>query len=396
MRLFDPSYTVADIFRSHFDKYLQQFGPVPKHYYTVVNAMMRCRTEALGGHIYTCDSCSHEITLYNSCGNRHCTVCQALTRAKWVEKRTQEALPIQYYHVVFTLPHQLNPIVLRNRKIMYKILFKAVEKTLLALGKDPKYLGGELGFILVLHTWGQNLMDHPHIHCIIPAGALDSKNNTWRSAPKNFLFPVAVMSKLFRGKFMDSFRKAVRDGKINPLQVATPQFPCCNDLVNKLFKITWVTNVKEPFESPTNLIKYLARYTHRIAISNHRIITVQNDQVTFSYKDYADNDKIKQMTLSAVEFIRRFMMHVLPDGFMRMRHYGFLGNKAKKKKLPLIRTLIEQSGSTDSTRSIENEEKNPNPVEDPWLCPLCKKGALRKDREVKPAIKEARTLVVND
>lgn len=392
MKLYNQPYTVADIFRSYFDQYIQRYGPLPKHYYDAANAIMQCRTEQLGGHIYKCDACSHEITLYNSCRNRHCPLCQAMTRAHWVEQRMKEALPVPYFHVVFTIPHQLNSIALRNKKPFYNLMFKAVSETLLTLARDPKRLGGEIGFIAVLHTWGQNLMDHPHIHCIVPAGAFNNKESSWKNCKNDFLFPVRVMQKLFRGKCMDYFLKAVNDGTIKPLFIATPEIPSFKALVNQLYSKNWVVYIKEPFTSPQNLFKYIARYIHRIAISNKRILKVENGNVTFSYKDYADNSTIKTMTITAVEFIRRFMLHILPKGFMRIRQYGFLSNATKKKQLPRIRMVLSKT----LNRKIEPLVKKDNATEyNPFLCPHCKKGTLVKHCEVKP-VKYAEAKVVND
>jgi len=382
MKLYNPLYTVADIFRSHFDEYNRQYGPLPKHYYAAANAIMQCRTEQLGGHIYQCDSCSHEVTLYNSCRNRHCPQCQAMARAHWVDQRMKDALPVPYFHVVFTIPHQLNGIVLRNKKPFYSLMFKAVSETLLTLAHDPKRLGGQIGFIAALHTWGQNLMDHPHIHCIVPGGAFHIKDNAWKQCKNNFLFPIAVLQKMFRGKCMDYFRKAIADGTINPMFSATSEFPDFEALLQKLYTIKWVVYVKEPFTSVQNLVKYLARYTHRVAISNHRILNFENGFVTFAYKDYKDHDKKKSMTLSAIEFIRRFMLHILPQGFMRIRQYGFLANKVKKKQLPLIR---ESMVKTECRKHETSTEATPVTYYNPFLCPHCNKGTLIKLMEVAPA-----------
>ena len=395
MRLYTKENDIGDIFRSYFNQYIQQYGPLPKHYYDVANDIMQCRTEQLGGHIYKCDTCSHEITLYNSCRNRHCPKCQAMARAQWVEQRMKEVLPVTYYHVVFTIPHQLNGIALRNKKQFYNLMFKAASETLIALGNDPKYLGGQIGCITVLHTWGQNLMDHPHLHCIIPAGALNNKDNTWKTGKENFLFPIAVMQKLFRGKCMDYFIKAVDDGTIKPLFTATQQLPSFKALVDKLYATKWVVNIRESFTSPQNLIKYIARYIHRIAISNERILKIKNGSVTFSYKDYADNNKIKTMTVTAVEFIRRFMLHILPEGFMRIRQYGFLSNAAKKKKLARIRELIQEVSDTKTETHNDKENIEGTAPHHPFECPQCKKGTLVKYKEV-TAVRYVEAKVVND
>ena len=395
MRLVQTPYTVADIFRSHFEQFLLQYGPLPKHYYAVANAIMQCRTEQLGGHIYKCDTCSHEITLYNSCRNRHCPQCQSIARAKWVEQRMQDVLPVPYFHVVFTVPHQLNGIALRNKKPFYHLMFKAVSETLLTLARDPKRLGGEIGFIAVLHTWGQNLMDHPHIHCIVPGGAFQDKENTWKNCKNNFLFPVPVMRKLFRGKCMDYFLKAVKNGSINPMFSATTDYPTFADLVKKLYTIQWVVDVRKPFTSPLNLVKYLSRYTHRVAIANKRILNLQNGHVTFSYKDYADHNKKKNMTVTAVEFIRRFMMHIFPEGFMRIRQYGFLSNRKKKKLLPRIREVIYNMMESKTEMHIKKVTTLDTVRDMEFHCPLCNKGTLIKYKEVAP-VEKVFARVVND
>jgi hypothetical protein len=375
MKLYSPAHTLAEIFRSHFHDYTRRYGPLPKHYYAAANAIMRCRTEELGGHIYKCDACSHEVTLYNSCGNRHCPQCRATARAQWVQKRMEDVLAVPYFHVVFTIPHQLNGIALRNKRAFYNLMFQAVSQTLLSLARDPRLLGGEIGFIATLHTWGQTLMDHPHIHCIVPGGAFCEKGNRWKSCKNDFLLPLAPMQKLFRGKCMDYLLKAVKEGTINPMFEATADIPGFAALVKKLYSLKWVVYVKEPFTSPQNLLKYLCRYTHRVAIANHRILNVHNGVVTFSYKDYADGNKRKEMSLDALEFIRRFMLHILPRGFMRIRQYGFLSNKAKKRLLPLIRRVIEKSISTRAALLFQTDTcRAPNP----FLCPQCKKGTLLK------------------
>jgi len=395
MRLFQTPYTVADIFRAHFEQFVRQYGPFPRHHYKVAHAICQCRTEELGGHIYKCDTCSHEITLYNSCRNRHCPQCQAMARAQWVEKRMQDVLPVPYFHVVFTIPHQLNGIALRNKKPFYQLMLKAVSQTLRSLARDPKRLGGEIGFIAVLHTWGQNLMDHPHIHCIVPGGAFQDKENTWINCKNNFLFPVPVMRKLFRGKCMDYFLKAVKDGAINPLFSATPDYPTFDALVKKLYAKKWVVDVRKPFSSPQNLVKYLSRYTHRVAIANHRILACQNGNVTFSYKDYADNKKRKAMTVTAIEFIRRFMLHIVPEGFMRIRQYGFLSNKAKKKLLPRIREVIHKMMDDKTEMHIKKINTLDTVRDMVFQCPLCNKGTLIKYKEVAP-VEKASERVVND
>ena len=389
------SYEIANIFSQHLDGYLSKYGSLPKHYYDVVNAIMHCQTEQLGGHIYKCDSCSKEISLYNSCRNRHCPKCQAKARAVWVDKKMEDALPVPYFHVVFTLPHQLNPIVLRNKKESYSILFKAVSETLIELGKDKKRMNGQIGFIASLHTWGQTLTEHPHIHCVIPAGALNKKESEWNDCKKDFLFPVAVMQKLFMGKFMAYFSTSIENGAINPMFTSTPEYPSFYDLVKKLYSLKWVVYVEKPQGKVENLIKYQARYINRIAISNKRIISFEKGMVSFSYKDYSDNNTNKVMTISAVEFIRRFLLHILPEKFMRIRQYGFLSNASKKKSLSIIRSFITGKESSKpkgkETPELDGKEKKGNEIK----CTCCKNGILIKGRKILPVRKVYRK-VVND
>ena len=291
MKLYTGECDVGDIFRADFNAFVEKFGPFPLHHYKVANAIIQCRTEHLGGFVYKCDSCDHEAILYNSCRDRHCPKCQAMARARWVQRRLKEVLPTPYFHVVFTVPHQLNPIALRNKRAFYNILFKAVSETLLKLGKDPRRLGGKVGFIAVLHTWTQKLLDHFHVHCIIPGGALNAKDNAWIPSKEKFLFPVPVMRKLFRGKFMAYFKKAVKKGEINPLNIVTPDVPSFDSLIKDLYSTDWVVYVKEPFATAKEVVKYVGRYTHRVAISNNRIIAFENGKVTFTYKYSSDKNR---------------------------------------------------------------------------------------------------------
>jgi hypothetical protein len=367
--------SIADIFRAGFGDYVRQFGPFPKQHYDVANAIMRCRTEALGSHLFCCNACGSELQLHNSCRNRHCPQCQALASARWAAARMQEVLPVQYYHVVFTLPCQLNPYVLRNKELLYSILFRAVSETLLQLGKDPKRLGAQIGAISVLHTWGQTLTDHPHIHCIIPGGGIADNKSQWKPCGKKILFPVAVMRTLFRGKFLSFFREALADTK---LCCPAPQEQSVEQLISSLYKIPWVVYAKRPFANPNSVIKYLSAYTHRVAISNKRIISMEDGMVSFGYKDYADDSRQKTMSVPVVEFIRRFMLHVLPKGFMRIRYYGFFSNAAKKKMLPLIQTLcLKALGRVASALAelLESAIKLATNVRG-FCCQACGKGVL--------------------
>jgi len=377
--------TVAAIFNQGFEDYRSN-QLLPIEHYKVANAIMACRTASLGGHVHKCDTCGHEHIAYNSCRNRHCPQCQALARAAWVEARMEDLLPVPYFHVVFTIPSELNPFALRNKEAFYPLMFKAVSETLLELAKDKKRLDAVMGFIAILHTWGQNLMDHPHIHCVVPGGGL--QGNRWIHCKKRFLFPIPVMRTLFRGKLMAYFKKAVRDGDIqfhgtleqykNPIAFKT--------LLDNLYTQDWVVYVKPPFAGPKAVLKYLGSYTHRIAISNSRIISVKEGKVTFAWKDYADNNARKTMTLTLSEFIRRFLFHVVPKGFVRIRYYGFLGNRARKASITVCRKALGVRIKPETSHQTEK----PSWVDvcikltgnDPTLCPMCETGHLKQIREI--------------
>lgn len=384
------SATVADIFNQGFAEYNQRYGPFPADHYKVANAIMACRTEVLGGHIYKCDDCDHELTFFNSCRDRHCPTCQGFASAAWVQKRIDELLPVPYFHVVFTLPHQLNPFFLRNKKICYRILFRAVSETLKVLAADPQRIGGTIGFIAILHSWTQMLLEHYHVHCIVPGGVLDEKKQKWIATKENFLLPTGVMKKMFRGKLLAFFFEAVNNG-----QIAFPGKPAkyrdageMKRLRETLYAGDWVVYSKPPFGSTEQVVKYLGNYTHRIAISNTRIVRVENGRVIFRYRDSKDCNVQKITSLDIVEFIRRFMLHVVPRSFMRIRHYGFLSNRKQKETLPLIRRLISGEDEPQSQHNSDKkrwyeiiEELTGN---DPTICPVCKKGKLRAWREIPP------------
>jgi hypothetical protein len=383
-----PLFEVADIFHKGFGLYEKVFGPLQPDQYKVANALMACRTFILGGHIDRCDHCNHERIAYNSCRNRHCPKCQALQRAKWVEARTRELLPVPYFHVVFTLPQELNAFALRNKEPFYSIFFQAVSETLATFGQDAKYLGAQIGFIAILHTWGQTLIDHPHIHCVVPGGGLVG-NNKWKHLKKDFLFPIKPLSALFKGKMLAYFKSALIDKTImlhgtlkqyeNPQELKT-LFDC-------LYEAQWIVYAKPPFAGPKAVFKYLSRYTHRIAISNNRILSVTDDSVTFSWKDYADGNKRKNMTLPITEFIRRFMLHVVPTGFVRIRHFGFLSNRCRKAKLHQCLYLLGVLPQLDARIEPEANDKNHDAgmaltETDSTLCPVCKKGHMKTIREI--------------
>jgi len=384
------TYQIAEIFKAGFTEYENKFGPLPAQQYKVAKAIMDCRTEALGGHIYQCDACSHELTLYNSCRNRHCPTCQAYASAVWVQKRIDELLPVPYFHVVFTVPQQLRPFFLRNKMVCYKLLFRTVSETLKELATDPKRIGGMIGLIAILHTWGQTLMDHYHIHCIVPGGAFDEKKRKWICTKENFLLPIPVLRKLFKMKLLSFFFEAVKKGEIglHGKLCIYRDMDVMKQMRKQLYNEKWVVYCKPPFASPEAVIKYLGNYTHRIAVTNKRIVHFENGRVTFTYKDYADHNRRKTMTLNIMEFIRRFMLHIVPSGFMRIRHYGFLSNRNQKKILPIIRQILCED---EAVQHVEkpNKKRWYEIIEeltgvDPTICPFCKHGKLRLWREIKP------------
>ncbi len=319
---------LADIFRQYGENY-QRTHRLSASQQKVMRAVSVCRTQELGGHLDRCESCGFERPAYNSCRNRHCPKCQSLAKAQWLEKQTSELLPVGYFHLVFTLPHELNRLVLAHKKIGLSLLFKAVSETLLQFGQTR--LQGTLGIIAVLHTWDQTLKDHFHLHCLIPAGALSFDRNRWISARKNFLFPVKALSQVFRGKFLALLQQACDKGKI----------PAANNEIKASRQKSWVVYAKKPFGSAQTVLDYLGRYTHRVALSNDRILQVQDGEVTLSYRDRRDGDRKKTITLEAQEFICRFLLHVLPQGFMRIRHFGFLANRSKKQALGRCRKLFD-------------------------------------------------------
>ncbi len=326
---------------------------MPRNHLRAMRAIEQCRTSALGGHKDKCDTCGHLEISYNSCRNRHCPKCQFLRKEKWIQTRAEDLLPIEYFHVVFTMPAELNPLVLRNQKVMYDLLFRSVSETLIQLGQDR--LGAHIGFISILHTWGQNLMEHPHIHCVVTGGGLSPDKGRWISCREKFFIAVRVMSALFRGKFLNFLKKSYHaDELIFPGVVAHLREPHSFETFRKRFyHKKWVVYCKPPFGGPEGVLKYLARYTHRIAISNERIIKLQDGRVSFFWRDYADGEKKKVMTLEAIEFIRRFLLHVLPNRYVRIRHFGLLANRSRKDNITLCRELLGTSVRHSATIAAE-------------------------------------------
>lgn len=332
--------TIGDIIRQYGEPYRKQFQPPPQHL-KVLDAIAKCRTQALGGHAWCCTSCGGVHIHYNSCGNRHCPGCQAFKKEQWVEARKQELLPVPYLHLVFTIPHELNALVLSNDRLLYTILFKAVWKTVNQLARDERWLGAQTGMIAVLHTWGSNLSLHPHLHCILPCGGLD-KNGQWVNTRKKRYFAPnkSVIAPLFRAHFLRLLCMAYEEERLvfYGAAKAYEEVAKLRGLFSSLAKKKWVVYAKQPFGGPAQIINYLSRYTHRIAISNHRIVKVSNGEVVFSYKKYQAQKKdgkapILQMPLKVMEFIRRFLLHVLPKGFTRIRYYGILATRNRQTKL---------------------------------------------------------------
>jgi len=373
---------VADVFRTYEKEFFAQWGHVlGAHQWKAFQAIRDCRTAALGGHaeyVEQCDTCGHRNISYNSCRNRHCPKCQAMARAKWLAKRQTELLPVPYFHVVFTLPQQIGSLALQNAREIHRILFRAASETLLTIAADRKRLGAEIGFLAVLHTWGQNLHLHPHLHCVVPGGGISPDGLRWiRCKKRSFFLPVKVLSSLFRRLFLTYLREAFRKGRLNFYgEMAGLARPAVFEtLCQQARRIPWVVFVKPPFGGPEQVLKYLARYTHRVAISNRRLLSMEGGRVSFEYKDYADRNQTKILTLAATEFIRRFLLHVLPGGFVRIRQFGFLANRARGKKLGLCRTLLDAPAP---------EKVIDDRLEEPKRCPECKIGHLVLVRLIPP------------
>lgn len=379
---------VADVFREHGGSYVAENG-ISLDQRRVLRDIAACRTAALGGHVKRCDRCGHEEFFYKSCGNRHCPKCQGTARAKWLDNRAADLLQTRYFHVVFTLPHKLGPIALQNKRLVYGILFRAASETLLKIAQDPKHLGARIGLLAVLHTWGQKLNHHPHIHCVVPGGGLSPDGKSWIASPKKFFLPVKVLSIVFRAKFLDYLRKAYNNGELSLQgQLAHLTDPHKWQLKLESVKRDWVVYAKRPFGGPKQVLKYLARYTHRVAISNQRLVSMKDGNVTFSWKDYAHGHQQRQTTLRADEFIRRFLLHVLPAGLQRIRHYGFLSNRKRKEKLQLCRHVLARSDDCEPAIHEDTPAVAADFAEkersDSDVCPACKKGRLILLGELQP------------
>jgi len=375
---------LANIFHRYGEEYRRRTSLSYKKI-KVMRHIETCRTAELGGHVEQCSNCGFERIAYNSCRDRHCPKCQTMTKEQWLNDRKAELLPCGYFHLVFTLPHELNPIILCNKKVALSILFAAVNETLQAFAQDPQWrLGGKLGFIAILHTWSQVLLDHFHLHCLIPAGALSLTKNRWIPAKDSFLFRVESLAKEFSNRYLQKIGKAYhKEALIFPGNTADYESPeKFGQLIEAVSEKEWITYAKRPFAGPEQVLEYLGRYTHRVAISNNRIISCDNGEITFTYKDW-ERDETRQMTLAADEFIRRFLLHVLPSGFMKIRYFGFLSHTNKKKSIPLLRKLIDPDADLPKkTKETLQEMMFRLTGEDITCCPECKKGKMKTIREL--------------
>jgi len=386
-----PRWEVAEVFRRHGPAYRHRHADsLSRGQRRAMRAIERCRSAALGGHLERCDSCGHERITYNSCRNRHCPKCQSLARARWLARRRAELLPVEYFHVVFTLPEPLTAVAYQNKQLVYGILFRAAAETLRTIAADPKHLGAAIGFIAVLHTWGQTLLHHPHLHCLVPGGGLTPDANRWIACRPGFFLPVRVLSRLFRRLFLQYLRAAFEAGQLqfcsaleslgNPNTFA--------QYLRPLGQTEWVVYAKRPFAGAEQVLDYLARYTHRVAISNNRLLSIKDGQVTFGWKDYRHPGQPKNMTLEADEFIRRFLLHVLPDGFMRIRHYGFLGNRHRRVKIARCRELLAVAPATLITPVPSDYRDRYQALTGKSLydCPACGHGHMVRVEVLTPII----------
>ena len=381
---------VADVFREYGEAYIRS-QPLSAQQRKVLEQLAVCRTAALGGHKLRCDRCAHEEISYNSCRNRHCPKCQAGERARWLEERRRDLLAVPYFHVVFTLPDEIGPLALQNKAQLYGLLFQAASQTLQTIAADKKHLGARLGFSMVLHTWGQTLRHHPHIHCVVPAGGISLDEKSWVACHDDFFLPVRVLARLFRGKYLAGLDALRADAELKLCgrlqELAEPRH--WRSWLQKLYEKEWVVYSKPPFGGPERVLKYLARYTNRVAISNARLVSLAEGKVCFRWKDYARGNVERTMMLPASEFIRRFLLHVLPKGFVRIRHYGFLSNRARKQAVPRVRELIaldhshSQDVSASATRLTLHPEEQ-DPPQQGLPCPACGQGRLLVVAELPP------------
>ena len=388
------SPTLGDVIRRFGHALRQRLGKAMTSAQDVaLSALGRCRTVALGGHLYICDHCGAEHPAYNSCDNRHCPSCLGHKSAEWLEARSDELLPVPYFHVVFTLPEQVSALALGNKKLLYGILFRAAARTLLQIAADPKHLGAAIGFLAILHTWTQTLLHHPHLHCVVPGGGLSKDGSRWIPCPQNFFLPVKVLSRLFRGKFLALLDQAAQRGELrfagSTAALAEPE--AWASFLRAMRRKAWVVYAKPPFGSPELVLKYLARYTHRVAISNRRIISVTDEHVSFRYRDRRRGDVMRTMTLEGVEFLRRFLLHLLPKGFVRIRYFGLMANRVRTDNLARCRALL---GVPTPAPTSSPPAEHDRPAADPDAadsdrpearrCPSCGVGQLLWIRQLYP------------
>ena len=386
-----PTLEVAEVIRQYGDDFLERYGGMlSATQRQALRALAVCRTAALGGHVEECLDCGHERIAYNSCRNRHCPKCQALARAQWLDRQAPHLLPVEYHHVVFTLPAKLGGLALCNAAVLYDLLMRSAAATLREVAANPKRLGAAVGVLMVLHTWGQNLHHHPHVHCVVTGGGLSCDNAgkidaapRWRACRPGFFLPVRVLSRVFRGKFLAGLGALLDKGELAlPGQLAMLTEPAARALWwAKLYATDWVVYANRPFGGPAQVLKYLARYTHRVAISNARLLALRDGRVTFRYKDYADDHKQKTMTLAAEEFLRRFVQHILPKSFVKIRHYGLLANAQRQALLALCRRLLFLA---TLAAPLPSPEVVPIEPAQPRSCPSCG-GTRLVYRELSPA-----------
>ena len=367
-----PTLEVADILRAAGSSFIERHGPhLALQHRKVMDAIVRCRTAALGGHRDQCLRCGHQAISYNSCRNRHCPKCQGNARARWLAARSAELLPVPYFHVVFTLPHELSALVLGNKRLLYDLLFRASAATLLEVARNPRHLGADIGLLSVLHTWGQNLQHHPHVHCVVPGGGLALDGSGWVAASPRFLLPVRILSRVFRGKFIAGLKHMLSQNKLqfhgSLRELQDPEH--FRRLLRQLYANPWIVYAKPPFGGAEHVLHYLSRYTLRVALSNHRLVDFTNDRVSFRWKDYAHGGKGKVMTVSSDEFLRRFLLHVLPKGLVRIRHFGLFANRRRVASLARCRALL----------SIARPPELP-PESSQLCCPLCSGPMLVTER----------------
>jgi len=387
-----PKIELADIIRQHGDAYRAQHeSSLSSTQRRVMQAIAACRTAALGGHVEACDDCGHQRISYNSCRNRHCPKCQSLARAQWIEDRQAELLPVPYFHVVFTLPEEIAAIAYQNKAVVYNLLFAATADTLRTIAADPKHLGAEVGFFAVLHTWGQTLVHHPHLHCVVPGGGLSADGERWLPCRPGFFLPVRVLSRFFRRRFLQLLEQAFDRGELKFFSALEQlrERETFHRYLEPLRQKEWIVYSKAPFAGPEQVLDYVGRYTHRVAISNSRLLNIEDGHVAFRWKDYRDRDAQKTMTLTAEEFIRRFLLHVLPPGLQRIRYYGFLGNRYRKEKLALCRSLLQVNSTTAQKAGAEAPADYRDRYEaltgiSLHACPVCRRGRLMIIEQLSP------------